>query len=706
MTVGGFAFAESVPPEPSAVAFFETKIRPVLVEKCYKCHSAESGKSKGGLALDTREGIRMGGDTGHAVVPGDLKGSMLIEAIRSDDEDLAMPPRKESKKLADDVIANFEKWIAMGAPDPRDGKSSARRPWDMETGRQHWAFQPVKESALPPVKNAAWARERVDHFILASMEAKGLTPAREADARTLVRRVTFDLTGLPPTPAEVTAFVNDTRPDAYARLVDGLLGRRAFGERMASVWLTLARYAEDQAHQVGADSSLNYPNAWRYRDWVLTAFNDDLPYDAFIRKQLAADLIEPENRTDLAALGFLGLGHKLYARGRLDVQAEEWSEKVDTVSQTFLGLTVACARCHDHKFDPITMRDYYAMAGVFASVQMVNLRPDGKPEDGKVKADKMDPGTLHIVQDASPRDLPIYERGDVESPGAAAPRGWLQVLSKGEPVAFHEGSGRAELARLIADPANPLTARVFVNRVWDLVFGKPLARTTSNFGATGEKPTHPELLDDLAARFMGNGWSVKRLMRELVMSATYRQDSSGNVANARIDEANENLWRMERRRLGIEAWRDAVLAVSGTLTEEGGASQNLDAPENHKRTLYSHISRRELNKTLMLFDYPDANVHAARRATSTTPTQKLFVMNSAFIIGQSRKLAERLQQGGGDDTARIRHAYELLFAREPRAEELAIAQEFLKQPATKSGMTAWEEFAQALLATNEMLYVD
>ena len=536
----------------------------------------------------------------------------------------------------------------MGAPDPRDGKSSAKRPWDMETGRQHWAFQPVQKSALPPVKNAAWPRERVDHFILARLEAKGLTPAREADPRTLIRRVTFDLTGLPPTPEEVTAFVNDTRPDAYARLVDGLLARRAFGERMASVWLTLARYAEDQAHQVGADSSLNYPNAWRYRDWVLTAFNADLPYDAFIRKQLAADLIEPENRTDLAALGFLGLGHKLYARGRLDVQAEEWSEQVDTVSQTFLGLTVACARCHDHKFDPITMRDYYAMAGVFASVQMVNLRPDGKPEDAQGEGGQN--GPRHAARRAGcvaarSADLRSWRCRVARRHGAARLAAGAQqgrarrCFTKAAAARSWRASSR--IRRIRSPPA------CLVNRVWDLVFGKPLARTTSNFGATGEKPTHPELLDDLAVRFMQDGWSVKRLMRELVMSATYRQDSAGSAANAQIDEANENLWHMERRRLGIEAWRDAVLAVSGTLTEEGGASQNLDAPANHKRTLYSHISRRELNKTLMLFDYPDANVHAARRSISTTPTQKLFVMNSAFIIGQSRKLAERLQQERG-----------------------------------------------------------
>jgi hypothetical protein len=576
---------------------------------------------------------------------------------------------------------------------------------DWEKARQHWSFVPPKKQALPKVKDAAWPRGRVDHFILASMEAKELTPSREADVRTLLRRMTFDLTGLPPTPEEVQTFVNDSRPDAYARLVDDLLGRRAFGERLASVWLNLARYAEDQAHQVGNNSSLNYPNAWRYRDWVIGAFNADLPYDAFIEKQLAVDLLEPQNKADLAALGFLGLGHKLYSRGRLDVQAEEWSEQVDTVSQTFLGLTVACARCHDHKFDPITARDYYAMAGVFASVQMVNLRPDGKEEDSKTLADKMDTGTLHVVRDFQPHDLPIYDRGDVETPGPTAPRGWLQVLSQGEPMKFKQGSGRAELARQITDPANPLTARVMVNRVWDMLFGKPLARTTSNFGATGEQPTHPELLDDLAIRFMQNGWSVKRLVRELVMTATYRQSSSGSAANAQRDEANDAFWRMNRRQLGIESWRDAIMSTAGTLTHVGDRSENLDTLTHHKRTIYSQVSRRELNKTLMLFDYPDANVHAARRSSSTTPMQKLFVMNSHFIIEQAKRLAQRLQQGASDDASRIRHAYALLFAREPETEELVIAQEFLKQPA-ESTLTAWEQLAQALLATNEMLYVD
>ena len=587
-----------------------------------------------------------------------------------------------------------------------DHADAETAPIDWDAARRHWSFIQPAAQEPPEVKDGAWPRERVDHFILARLEKNDLTPSPEADARTLIRRVTFDLNGLPPTPAEVKAFLADKRPDAYARLVDGLLGRRAFGERMASLWLNLARYAEDQAHQVGSNTTLNYPNAWRYREWVIAAFNANLPYDAFIRKQLAVDLLEPENKADLPALGFLGLGHKLYARSRLDVQAEEWAEQVDTVSQTFLGLTVGCARCHDHKFDPITTHDYYAMAGVFASMTKVSLRPDGKDEDSKANADKIDPGTLHIVRDDKPHDLPVYERGDVESPGATVPRGYLQVLSRGEPEKFQKGSGRAELADRIADPTNPLTARVFVNRMWDMLFGKPLARNTSNFGATGDKPTHPELLDDLAARFAQGGWSVKQLVRELVLSATYQQSSQGSEANVQLDEANTHFWRMNRRRLEIEQYRDAVLAVAGDLQREGGRSLEVDAADHHKRTLYSKVSRRELNKTLMLFDYPDANVHAAGRSSSTTPTQKLFVMNSPFIISEARSLAARLQSLPGDDGARIRHAYALLFSREPETEEVSLAHEFLQQTATDTNMSGWGQLAQALLATNEMLYVD
>ena len=577
---------------------------------------------------------------------------------------------------------------------------------DWAKEREHWSFKVPHTSPVPVVRDKSWPRQRLDYFILAKQEAASLNPAREADRRTLIRRVFEDLIGLPPTPSEVQSFVEDKRPDAYDRLVDGLLGRRAFGERQASMWLNLSRFAEDQAHMVGNDSSLNYPNAFKYRDWVIGAFNADLPYDDFVRKQLAVDQIEPNNKADLPALGFLGLGHKLYARGRLDVQAEEWAEQVDTVSQSILGLTVACARCHDHKFDPITARDYYALAGVFASVKLVNRDAEGK-ELPKTKADKMDPSTLHIVVDEKPHDLPLYERGDVENPGPLVPRGYLQVLSKGEPVKFTQGSGRKELAQMITDGGNPLTARVMVNRLWDQFFGKPLARTTSNFGHMGDLPTHPELLDDLACRFMANHWSIKTLVREMVLSATYRQSSMGSAANEQLDQANTHYWRMERRRMGVEQFRDSLLSVAGSLDGIGGKSADINDAENHRRTVYAKVSRRELNKTLMLFDYPDANVHAARRSTSITPTQKLFVMNSPFVLAQAKSLASRLEQmKAADDAARIRFAYELLFSRQPELEELSMAQDFIAHTAPNKALSPWDQFAQALLTTNEMMYVD
>ena len=578
---------------------------------------------------------------------------------------------------------------------------------DWAKARTFWAFQAPHDSPLPKVKESAWPRQRLDYFILSAMEQESLTPSREAEKRTLARRLYLDLSGLPPTPEELAAFMADPAPDAYDRLVENLLHRDSFGERLASMWMNLVRYAEDQAHVVGGDTSQCYPNAYKYRDWVINAFNSDLPYDSFVRKQLAADLLEPDQRADWPALGLLGLGHKLYARGRLDVQAEEWSEKVDTVSQALLGLTVACARCHDHKFDPITTRDYYAMAGVFASIQMVNLDGEGNELKKAVKAEQMDPSTIHVVKDNKPHDLPIYQRGDVESPGPMAPRGYLQILSKGEPVRFEQGSGREELANLIASPENPLTARVIVNRLWDMFFGKPLVRATSNFGHMGDLPTHPALLDDLACQFMKNGWSIKKLVRQYVLSATYRQSCQGSAANEALDQANTHWWRMERRRMTVEQFRDSVLSVAGTLDRQGGRSEELDAKSNERRTLYSRISRRELNKTLMVFDYPDANVHAARRNVSTTPTQKLFVLNSPFMLAQSKTLAERLQHEAADDAARVTFAYRLLFSREPEQRELAVALQYLHGvDNAPAGLNSWTPFAQALLATNEMMYVD
>jgi len=576
--------------------------------------------------------------------------------------------------------------------------------WNKE--RQFWSFKVPQAQPKPAVKNSKWPRQPVDYFILARLEQKKLSPSPEAERRTLVRRLTLDLTGLPATPEEVAVFVADKRADAYEQLVERLLASPRFGERMASVWLPLARYAEDQAHQVGGDTTMFYANAYRYREWVMGAFNRDLPYDQFIQFQLAADKFPAAKPDDLAALGFLGLGPKYYNRGRIEVMADEWEDRVDTVTRATLGLTVACARCHDHKFEPITQRDYYALAGVFASVKMVNKTADGKTVEGKVQADKMPADAVHMVEEGTAQNLSIFLRGNPELKGAVAERSFLKVLSTGEPKPFADGSGRRELAEAIASRDNPLTARVLVNRVWGVLFSKPLVATASNLGHSGMMPTHPELLDDLAVRFMSGGWSVKSLVRELALSATYRQSSREDVKKSSADVANESLWRMNRRRLSIEQWRDSVLAVTGELDLSGGKSLELDDAKNLRRTVHARISRLKLNDLLMQFDYPDANVHAEKRSATTTPTQKLFMLNSPFMLARAKVLAERVTTDASEsDAASIQRAYQLLYGRNPESAETAAALAFLRKPATGE-VTRWQQYAQALLMANEMLYVD
>ncbi|HEY0550756.1 MAG TPA: DUF1549 and DUF1553 domain-containing protein [Verrucomicrobiae bacterium] len=580
---------------------------------------------------------------------------------------------------------------------------------DMAKERQFWSFQKPSAPPRPAVKDKRWPRQDLDYFILARLEAKGLTPADEAERRTLIRRVTFDLTGLPPTPEEISAFLKDKRRDAYERLVDRLLASPRFGERMASLWLPLARYAEDQAHQVGSDTKFFYPNAYKYRDWVIMAFNRDLPYNEFIRLQLAADKLGSTN--DLPALGFIGLGPKYYNRGRLEVMADEWEDRVDTVTRTFLGLTVACARCHDHKFDPITREDYYGLAGVFASTKMVNKAPGGvAPKEDNSEKDakvKVDPAVMHIVEDDSkPQDLNVFIRGNVQRKGKIAPRQFIQVLATENSVAFTNGSGRVELAAAIASPANPLTARVMVNRVWGMFFGKGIVDTPSNFGHSGQPPTDQALLDFLATHFIEQRWSVKTLARGIVLSSTYRQQARFDAKNAAIDSANESVWRMNRRRLSIEQWRDSLLFVSGELDLSGGPSLELDATNNFRRTVQARVSRLQLNGTLMQFDYPDANVHAEKRAATTTAMQKLFALNSPFMIDRAKALAKRVTVDAKEnERARVEKVYALLFARTPEREEMKLALDFLREPES-TGMTRWEQYAQMLLASNEMLYVD
>ena len=585
-----------------------------------------------------------------------------------------------------------------------ENKAEAQIDW--ARAREWWAFQSPTKAELPQINQAAWPSRRIDHFVLAKLEAKKLSPSPAATKHTLARRLYLDLTGLPPTPEKMRAFLGDETDGAYEMLVEKLMQRTAYGERLASMWLNKARYAEDQAHQVGDNTAFFYPNAFKYRKWVIDAFNNDLPYDDFIRKQLAADLEKDKSVTDLPALGFIGLGHKFYNRNRLTVKAEEWSEQVDTLTRAFLGLTVACAQCHDHKYDPVTQKDYYALAGVFASTDLVDRMEDGSEIKKDSEAHKKRIGTIHIVRDTKPKDLHVFLRGNTETKGDLVKRRFLKVLAQNEPKSFTQGSGRLELEEAIADPNNPLTARVIVNRVWSIFFGRGLVATPSNFGQLGSLPSHSELLDDLAVRFMENNWSIKWLVRELVLSSTYRQNSQIISRNELIDPANIYLWRMNRRRLSVEQWRDSILAASNNLDRRGGESLELTDAKNVRRTIYGRVSRKKLSDILIQFDYPDANVHSAKRSDTTTAIQKLFIVNSSFMVEQAKGLAKRITgDSSTTDLTHIQSTYALLYNRQPTREETDLGLAFLRLPA-EGKLTRWEQYSHALLAANEMMFVD
>ena len=585
-----------------------------------------------------------------------------------------------------------------------ENKAEAQIDWAM--AREWWAFQSPTKAELPQINQAAWPSRRIDHFVLAKLEAKKLSPSPAATKHTLARRLYLDLTGLPPTPEKMRAFLGDETDGAYEMLVEELMQRTAYGERLASMWLNKARYAEDQAHQVGGNIAFFYPNAFKYRKWVIDAFNNDLPYDDFIRKQLAADLEKDNSVTDLPALGFIGLGHKFYNRNRLTVKAEEWSEQVDTLTRAFLGLTVACAQCHDHKYDPVTQKDYYALAGVFASTDLVDRMEDGSEIKKDSEAHKKRIGTIHIVRDTKPKDLHVFLRGNTETKGDLVKRRFLKVLAQNEPKSFTQGSGRLELAEAIADPNNPLTARVIVNRVWSIFFGRGLVATPSNFGQLGSLPSHSELLDDLAVRFMENNWSIKWLVRELVLSSTYQQNSQIISRNELIDPANIYLWRMNRRRLSVEQWRDSILAASNNLDRRGGESLELTDAKNVRRTIYGRVSRKKLSDILIQFDYPDANVHSAKRSDTTTAIQKLFIINNSFMVEQAKGLAKRITgDSSATDLTHIQSTYALLYNRQPTREETDLGLAFLRLPA-EGKLTRWEQYSHALLAANEMMFLD
>jgi hypothetical protein len=697
--------------DPPELDFFERRIRPKLVEHCYKCHSLDA-ETKGGLRLDSREFARQGGDSGAAVVPGNIEKSLLIAAVKY--ESLEMPP---GRKLDDQTIADFVKWIEMGAPDPRETEKaslamsatsakSAKKPMDWQEALRFWSFQLPRRYPFPATAQPDWVCQPIDSFLLSKMESEGLHPNEPADRRILLRRLSLDLTGLSPSAEECKAFAQDQNPDAYERAVERLLIAPSFGERWARLWLDIARFAEDQAHIVGDNKELFYPNAHLYRDWIIQAFNSDMPYDQFLKLQLAADLMNPAHASDDVALGFIGLGPKYYRRNAPDVMAEEWEDRVDTVTRGMLGLTVACARCHDHKYDPIPTQDYYALAGVFAGVEMYNKPLTASAETKENGQAKKPDESIHIVRDTMPRDLKVMIRGDVANEGELVPRGFVRALERGEKICFTSGSGRMELADAIATKNNPLTARVIVNRIWGEIFGQPLVRTPSNFGKLGDPPSHPELLDDLSVRFMEQGWSLKWLVREMVLSSTYQQSSRRDARKAEIDPSNQWLWRANRRRLSVEAWRDTLLQASGSLNQNiGGKSIVPSDPVESRRTIYSAVSRFQLDSMLSLLDFPDPNTHSERRSSTTTPIQKLFSLNSPFMDERAKELANRiLAQPDRTLSYRVKLAYEFALARQPEADELGLAIAFLE--AGNESDDQWRRFAQVILVSNELLVVD
>jgi hypothetical protein len=770
---GLLAFFSSASAQQTPDAFFESKIRPVLVKHCYGCHSDDSKKAKGGLKVDTRAALLKGGDSGAAVVPKSVEKSLLYQAIAYQDESIQMPP---DGKLPDSVIANFKKWIEMGAPDPRGAKSGVpvQAKIDIAKGREYWAYRTPTKPSLPPVQDADWPLADIDRFILAGLEQNNLKPVKDADERTLVRRLHLTLVGLPPTPDAielwsarlVVATTPKAKQEVVGKLVDELLASPRFGEHWGRHWMDVARFAES----TGGDANNITPHAWRYRDYVIDSFNADTPYDRFILEQLAGDLLPAANPTEFAtnivATGFLAIGVKLVAEeeGRRFF-ADMVDEQIDTTTRVFLGTTVACARCHDHKFDPIPQTDYYAMAGIFRSTEthfglmkaqarqttpLIDLTGMGLPVVGKpitkeqlamLKGERDKAAALvddifrrrrageQIAQSVwlrartnrdrtqfayqqydakgnprvfamgvQDREYPVETwlnvRGEPDKFGPKVPRGFPQVIARPGKhlLPATTNSGRLELAKWIASPENPLTARVMANRVWHHLFGSGLVRSVDDFGVSGEQPSHPELLDYLALRFVEHKWSVKALIREIVLTRTWQLAGDHDEDNFAIDPDNRFLWRMTPRRLTAEAIRDSMLFVSGNLDEkrplgtflvsvgEATIGRSVFEPEIRKieadcRSVYLPRVRNVLPEMLDLFDAPDASLVMGVRETTTSPLQGLYLLNSPFVRRQAEGLASRVLAAKSEDPITTAHLW--AYGRPPTDKQRAIANDFM-----------------------------
>jgi hypothetical protein len=851
----GSAWSAELPPDQ--VEFFEKKIRPVLVENCYKCHSEKGEKGiKGGLSLESREGIRKGGDTGPALELGNPDKSLIIQAIKHSDEDLQMPPKH---RLSQQVIADFEQWVKMGAPDPREGEAP-RDGIDFAAAREFWSFKPVQNPKMPEVKDAGWTRNDVDRFLLAKLEEQGMKPNADADRRTLLRRATYDLTGLPPTPDDMREFLADHSPEAFSKVIDRLLASSAYGEKWGRHWLDLVRYADTS----GCNSDFPVPSAYRYRNWVISAFNRDLPYDEFLRQQIAGDLLpavsEQEKYDKIVATGYLAIARRFGSRANEFHLTME--DIIDNFGKASLALSLGCARCHDHKFDPVSAKDYYALYGIFNSGryafpgteiyrhtkdftplvpepqrselleqwrELADLddkierlkgekkallreekkadaaakaaeeqaktpregeapaeprKPDVSPEPlgrslAHPKAEPLQTGVdaqpeppkpaaspepekpkrtsddaqrdldeamarqkeLEKIADSAPKAYAVMEgkaenariqkKGEPRSLGEAVPRGFLTILGGQTVPAEEKASGRKELAGWLTDRTNPLTARVMVNRIWEYHFGKGIVKTPNDFGARGEKPTHPELLDWLANRFVENGWSIKSMHRLIMLSRAYQMSSAHQAENASKDVNNDLLWRFNRRRLTAEELRDSILSLAGTLDTKPGERHPFPVEaewrytqhrpfvaeySSSKRSVYLMQQRFRKNQYLELFDGADTNATTAIRSVSQTPVQALWAMNSAFAHEQAGSFAQRMFAAFSDEQARIGYAYESALGRPAEAEEIEATQKYLGEVSAalaESGVSeaqrpvaAFASFSRVLLTSNEFVFVD
>ncbi|MDG1896651.1 MAG: PSD1 and planctomycete cytochrome C domain-containing protein [Fuerstiella sp.] len=913
------ACADDAVPDGAALEFFEKNVRPILVEHCYECHAA--GEVNGGLRLDSQAGVMKGGDTGPSLVAGYPEKSLLIEAVRYKNRDLQMPPQNA---LSPAQVAVLEKWVAMGAPDPRTDAvpDSGTGPTGMsiEDGQKFWSFRPVANPRIPDVSDQSWVRNPIDAFVLAQLESRGLRPAPVADKRSLIRRMTYNLIGLPPTPEEVDAFLADESEGAYDKVIERLLQSPHYGVRWGRHWLDVARYADSN----GLDENLAFGLAWRYRDYVVDAFNNDKPFDRFMVEQLAGDLLPEANQETKTATSFLVLGAKVLAEPDMEkLVMDTIDEQLDTTGKAFLGMTFGCVRCHDHKFDPLKQTDYYALAAIFKSTRtfaetktgvikhwhqhsfateedkaklkeidaeiakkksaassykskaIVKLRDaarakateylvaaakfepsaplsmveaiaaplelhprilhhtrlhleynqddpffsewhrlaaagdgDGidkhfrtvfsEAEAAYAAAQKMDPPqktltdvrlqtartALHdlsgflavppkvefafdgktlaeyyrledearILESNAPDEpaamgvgeqtilssLPIHIRGSHLNLGKPVAREFPEVMrtSNVRPVLPMGQSGRLELAQWMSSTQHPLSARVFVNRVWGWHFGRGIVGTTENFGRLGDRPSHPELLDWLARRFMSSGWSVKDQHRLILSSNAYQMASvhpaeQGAAENpAEVDPENLLLWKFRLQRLEAEQIRDSVLAVSDRLDMAIGGKtvplRNRQFVFNHtsvdhtkydslRRALYLPVIRNNVYSLFSQFDFPDPTMPTGHRSSTVVAPQALLMMNSGLVMDSASSMASTLLDRGKDDTERVRMAYERTVGRSPSSEEtqraIAFVGELTSQSIGATGVEAagqqqaWSAFCQSLFASNEFIYV-